>query len=157
MGIELMTLALIAVLLGCFGWQLARNANRREARRTPEATRPHLATASRSESPRPRVPTRRRRDRSSNTPGHGPGSGTDIGSFGYFGGFGSDHGGGGAFCDSGGGCDSGGAAERGSEFWVHRVRSRRGLSPIENFGGPRARACLEVARRVRRRLPPLPH
>ncbi|ETZ93468.1 hypothetical protein L828_0664 [Mycobacteroides abscessus MAB_030201_1061] len=27
-----------------------------------------------------------------------------------------------------------GAAERGLEFWVHRVRSRRGLSPIENFG-----------------------
>lgn len=114
MGIELMTLALIAVLLGCFGWQLARNANRREARRTPEASRSHLATTSRSESPRPRVPTRRRRDLSGNTPGHGTGSATDTGSFGYIGGFGSDHGGGGGFCDSGGfsdgggGCDSGG-------------------------------------------------
>lgn len=114
MGIALMALALIALLLGCFGWQLARKAGHRDASRTPEASKPHQPTASRSENSRPRVPTPRRRDPSANSPGHGRVSGTGTGSFGYFGGFGSDQSGGGGFCDSGGfsdgsgGCDGGG-------------------------------------------------
>lgn len=113
MGIALMALALIALLLGCFGWQLARKANHRDARRTPEASKPHRPTASRSESPRLRAPARRRRDLSGNTPRYGSGPGADAGSFGYFGGFGSDHGGGGGLCDSGGFSDGGGGCDGG--------------------------------------------
>lgn len=113
MGIELMALALIAVLLGCFGWQLARKANHRDARRAPEAGTPHRPTASRSESSRPRVPALRRRDLSGNTPGYDRGYGSDTGSFGYFGGFGGDSGGSGGYCDSGGFSDGGGGCDGG--------------------------------------------
>lgn len=113
MGIELVALALIAVLLGCFGWQLARKASHGDARRTPDTGNPRRHTAPRTERFRPRVPARRRRDRSGNTPGYGPESRADTGSFGFFGGYGSDHGGGGGFCDSGGFSDGGGGCDGG--------------------------------------------
>lgn len=88
MSIALIALTPVAALLGYLCWQMVRNAGQR-------------------------VSDHGRRHNSDGAPGHGPGSGADTGSYGFFGGFGSDHGSGGGYCDSGGFSDGGGGCDGG--------------------------------------------